>query len=54
MWPSSTHLYADNMAIVRHLKDELTLSQYYILINPVTCQFKCSFTEPNIGQTKQD
>ena len=37
--------YADDMALVGCLKDDYSLSQYFLQIDSLNCQFKSSFLE---------
>ena len=41
------------MALVGCLKDDYSLSQYFLQIDSLNCQFKSSFLELNIAQTKE-
>ena len=45
--------YADDMALVGCLKDDYSLSQYFLQIDSLNCQFKSSFLELNIAKTKE-
>ena len=45
--------YADDMALVGCLKDDFSLSQYFLQIDSLNCQFKSSFLELNIAKTKE-
>ena len=41
------------MALVGCLKDDFSLSQYFLPIDSLNCQFKSSFLELNIAKTKE-
>ena len=41
------------MALVGCLKDDYSLSQYFLQIDSLNCQFKSSFLELNIAKTKE-
>ena len=45
--------YADNMALVGHLKDELSLFEYRIQIDALASQFTSSFLKLNTTKTKE-
>ena len=45
--------YADDMALVGCLKDEFTLSQYFVQIGRLNAWFKQSFLKLNVGKTKE-
>ena len=45
--------YADDMALVGCLNDDFSLSQYFLQIDSLNCQFKSSFLELNIAKTKE-
>ena len=41
------------MALVGCLKDDYSLSQYFLQIDSLNCLFKSSFLELNIAKTKE-
>ena len=45
--------YAYDMALVGCLKDDISLSQYFLQIDSLNCQFKSSYLELNIAKTKE-
>ena len=45
--------YADDMALIGCLNDDFSLSQYFLQIDSLNCQFKSSFLELNIAKTKE-
>ena len=45
--------HADDMALVGRLRDELSLSEYLLQIDAVTCQFNSSFLKLNTTKTKE-
>ena len=45
--------YADDMALVACLKADYSLSQYFLQIDSLNCQFTSSFLKLNITKTKE-
>ena len=46
-------IFADDMALVGHFKDEFSLSQYYLQIEFLNRCFRLSFLELNIAKSKE-